>query len=62
MCEATAYVLRAGKEEICLKDVDLLESVGDELHMTSLYGEHKVLKGIITSISLVDHKILLQEL
>jgi len=62
MCEATAYVLSAGKEEVCLRDIDMLESKGDELHMTSIYGEHKVVKGRIKSISLVEHKILLEEL
>jgi predicted RNA-binding protein len=62
MCEATAYIVRQGREEEWVKDVDILESRGDELHITSLYGEHKVLKGKIKSISLVEHKIILEPL
>jgi predicted RNA-binding protein len=60
MCEATAYILKQGIEEIFVKDVDILESSGDELRITSLYGEHKVLRGKIKSISLIDHKIILE--
>jgi len=62
MCEATAYILKQGMEEVFVKDVDVLESNGDELRITSLYGEQKTLKGKIKSISLIEHKIILESL
>ena len=62
MCEATAYILKQGMEEVFVKDVDVLESNGDELRITSLYGDQKTLKGKIKSISLIEHKIILEAL
>jgi predicted RNA-binding protein len=62
MCEATAYLLRADKEEVCLREIDLLESKGNELHITNIYGEQRIIRGKIRSISLVDHKIILEEM
>ena len=31
MCEAAAYLLKNGQEELVLKDVDLIEPDGDNL-------------------------------
>ena len=61
MCEASAYMLNeAGEEELWLSDVDKvvpLEEGGWLL--TSIFGEQKVLKGQIKSMSLVNHRLLL---
>lgn len=61
MCEANAYLVRNGQEEMILEAVDVLENQGDEIRMVSIFGEQKVLKAKVRSMSLVNHKILLEE-
>ena len=62
MCEATAYLLRDGREETVMEGVDVLESDDDLLKLTDLYGEEKKIRAKIKGFSLVDHKILLEPL
>jgi predicted RNA-binding protein len=62
MCESAAYFFVNGKEELVLESVDLLESAEDQLHLTNMYGERKTLRARIKSLSLVDHKIILEPL
>lgn len=60
MCEATAYVLKDGREERLLENVDFLENQGDQVKLLGLFGEKIVFKGRVKSLSLLDHKILLE--
>jgi predicted RNA-binding protein len=63
MCEATAYLLnKNGDEELLLADVDLIEpQEGGRMRLVSIYGEQKVLKASIKSMSLVNHRVVLSE-
>ena len=61
MCEAAAYVLKNGREELVLQDVDLIEPDGDNLRLVNIFGEQKVLKASILSLNLVNHKVILVE-
>ncbi|MEJ2671803.1 MAG: CooT family nickel-binding protein [Deltaproteobacteria bacterium] len=61
MCEATAYLVKGGQEELVMKDVDVVEPEGDSLRIVNIFGEQKVLKAEIHSLSLIDHKVLLME-
>ncbi len=61
MCEAAAYVLKDGREELVLQDVDVIEPDGDNLRLVNIFGEQKVLKANILSLNLVDHKVILVE-
>ena len=61
MCEAAAYIVKNGKEELLLQDVDLIEPDGDELRLVSIFGEQKTVKASIHSLNLVDHKVILVE-
>jgi predicted RNA-binding protein len=61
MCEATAYLLKNGKEELLLQDVDTIEPDGDNLRIVSIFGEQKTLKVSIHSLNLVNHKVILVE-
>jgi predicted RNA-binding protein len=61
MCEANAYLLKNGKEELLLEAVDVLENEGEQVRMANIFGEQRVVKGQIRRMSLVDHKIILQE-
>ena len=61
MCEATAYLLKNGQEELILKDVDVIERDGDSVRIVNIFGEQKVLKAKIHSLNLINHKVLLVE-
>lgn len=61
MCEATAYLLKNGQEELILKDVDVVEPDGDNVRLVNIFGEQKILKAEIHSLNLIDHKVLLVE-
>ncbi len=60
MCEATAYLLKDGQEELLLESVDQLESGHGEVKMVNIFGERKEIRGKIRRLSLVDHKIILE--
>ncbi len=62
MCEANAYLMKGDKEELVLEAVDVLENEGDQLRVANIFGEQKILRARIRRMSLVDHKILLEEL
>ena len=60
MCESSVYVLKDGKEELVLESLDLLETKGGQIKMVSIYGEERTIKAKVKSLSLVDHKIILE--
>jgi predicted RNA-binding protein len=62
MCEATAYILKDGKEELLLEGIDLFESGDDEVRLVNIFGEEKKVKAKIKAFHLVDHKIILESL
>lgn len=62
MCEAAAYILRDGKEELVLESVDVLENENGEISMVNIFGEQKRIKARIKTLSLVEHKIVLEQL
>lgn len=61
MCEANAYVIKNGEEEIYLESVDILRPEGKTIYLRSIFGEQKVFKGKIKEMSLLNHKIVLEE-
>ena len=61
MCEANVYVLRDGREERILENVDLLEPLEGKIRLVSLFGEEKIVSGRIKSVNLVDHKIVIEQ-
>jgi predicted RNA-binding protein len=61
MCEANAYLFRDGREELILEAVDILENEGDQVRIANIFGEQKVVRARIKSMSLVNHRILLEE-
>ncbi len=62
MCESTAYVLKEGKEEIVLENVDFLENSEEQVKLVDLFGEEKIVRARVKTLSLVDHKIVLEPL
>lgn len=62
MCEASAYILdKDGKEELVMEGVDILEPEEGKLRLVSIFGEQKFLNAKIKSMSLVNHRIVLEE-
>lgn len=60
MCEANAYLLKDGKEELILESLDTVEPDEDKLRLTSIFGEQKFVKGKIARLALVDHKVIIE--
>lgn len=61
MCEANAYLVREGKEELILEAVDKVENEGNTIKIENIFGEQKVVRGRIRSMSLVNHRIVIEE-
>ena len=60
MCEAHAYIIKNGEEEVLLENVDQVELEGDEIRVINIFGEQKILKALIKSYNNTERKILLE--
>ncbi len=61
MCEANAYLLENKTETLLMEAVDRVEPDDDGVRIVSIFGEQKFIKGNIHSLSLVDHKVYIQQ-
>jgi len=61
MCEANAYLLKEGKEELVLEDISILRPEKEELYLQNIFGEQKRIKARIKEMNLIDHRIILEE-
>lgn len=62
MCEANAYLIKGEDQTLVMESVDTALPEGpDAIRLTSIFGEQKILKARIQALSLVDHKILLEQ-
>jgi predicted RNA-binding protein len=63
MCEANAYLVHDGQEELILESVDIVQpEAGDQYRLINIFNEQKIVKGRIQSMHLVEHKILFEAL
>ena len=62
MCEANVYLLNKGKEELLVKEADIVRPEGDGLFIKSIFGEQKTIKARIVEINLVNHKIVIEKI
>jgi len=60
MCEANAYLLKDGKEELFLEALDTVEPDNGNLRLTTIFGEQKFIKGKISRLALVEHKVIIE--
>ncbi|MBI4775380.1 MAG: CooT family nickel-binding protein [Deltaproteobacteria bacterium] len=61
MCEANAYWVKEGEEELIMESVDLVEPEGDDSwRLVGIFGDRKTVRGRIGGMNLVDHKILFE--
>jgi len=56
MCEANAYLVKEGKEELILEDISILRPEEEELYL-----QKKRIKARIKEMNLIDHRIILEE-
>ncbi len=61
MCEANAYMIREGQEELVMEAVDKIEPEDDGLRLVNVFGDQKFLHARIYALSLVNHKVFLKE-
>ncbi|MEW6673020.1 MAG: CooT family nickel-binding protein [Thermodesulfobacteriota bacterium] len=62
MCEANAYLVDGDSNKLIMEAVDSVEPEGDGIKLINIFGDQKILKARIHSLSLVDHKVFLKEL
>ena len=60
MCEINAYILKNGKEEKYLENVDTVKPEDGKIHLKNLFGEQKTFEGIIKEISFRKNRIVLE--
>jgi predicted RNA-binding protein len=60
MCEANAYLITEGKEELILEDITLLRQEGSELFLENMFGEQKRIKARIKEMNLTTHRVVLE--
>jgi predicted RNA-binding protein len=62
MCEASAYIIEEdGKEDLYLKDVDIVRPENGKLYLRDIFGEQKVIEAEIKEINLLNHRIVLRK-
>jgi predicted RNA-binding protein len=61
MCEANAYILENGKEELYLENVDVMKPEEGKIFLKNLFGEQKIFEGEIKEVSLLKHRIILEK-
>ncbi len=61
MCEANAYMIRDGQEELIMEAVDKIEPEDHGLRLVNIFGDQKFLHARIHALSLVNHKVFLKE-
>ncbi|WP_366922609.1 CooT family nickel-binding protein [Metallumcola ferriviriculae] len=61
MCEANAYLLKNGKEELLMEKIDKLVPHEGGFMLENIFGQRKFIKAKIKEMELVDHKIILEE-
>lgn len=62
MCEANAYLVETGKEQLIMESVDVVEPEDNGVwRLVSIFGDQKTVEGRIKKMTLVNHKILFED-
>lgn len=63
MCEANVYLIdKNGEEKLILEAVDKITPNGDTITLENIFYQTKTINAKIKEMSLVEHKILLEEI
>lgn len=60
MCDVNAYIIKDGKEELYLENVNVAKSDQGKVLLRNLFGEQKVFEGTIREFSLPGHRLVLE--
>lgn len=61
MCEANAYLVKEGSEELILEGIMVLRPEGERIYLQNIFGEQKWIKARIKEMNLVEHRIVFEE-
>lgn len=61
MCEANAYLVKDGKEELVMRGVDVLKPEGENVYIQDIFGEQRWIKARLQEMNLVNHRIVFVE-
>jgi predicted RNA-binding protein len=61
VCEAHAYVRKDDRDELFMENVDSVLPYEDGLVLENIFGQRKMIKARIKELSLVDHKVILEQ-
>jgi predicted RNA-binding protein len=61
MCEANAYLVKGGNEELIMESVDILRPEGGRIYIQDIFGEQRWVEARIKEMNLVQHRIVLEE-
>ncbi|MBW2310945.1 MAG: CooT family nickel-binding protein [Deltaproteobacteria bacterium] len=61
MCEANAYLLQNGEEQLIMESVDIVRPEKNGIYLKDIFGGQRIVKATIKEMNLVDHRILLEE-
>lgn len=61
MCEANAYLVKGGEEELVMVSVEILRPEGESVYIRDIFGEQRWVKAHIKEMNLVQHRIVLEE-
>jgi predicted RNA-binding protein len=59
MCELTVYLVDGDKEEMVMEDVATIKPDGDQLVLTDLLGQQKIVEAKFHELKLLEHKAFL---
>lgn len=62
MCEANAFLKEGEDEVLFMEAVDIIEPFEDGLKLVDIFGKQKFLRGRIKDMTLLNHRILLEEI
>ena len=61
MCEVNAYILKDGKEDLYLENVNTIKNEDGKIYLKNLFGEEKTFEGEIKEVSLLKQKVVLEK-
>ena len=62
MCEANAYLIKDGQEELLVESVDKVVLNEDGIFLENIFGQQKTVKARIKEMALVEHRIVLEKI
>ena len=62
MCESSAFILGKNNElNKIMENIVTVDPYEGKVYLTDLFGNQKIIDGVIKELRLMDHKIILEE-